>query len=225
MMNYVFAALIVAAAVWGIFSGNTSEVASAILESGGSTVELMLTITGAMTLWSGIMAIAEKSGITSYATRILRPLIRLIMPGLKKGGDAEKYVCMNVVSNILGLGNAATPLGLKAMKAMSDSPNAIQGRATSDMITFAVLNTASIELVPTTILVLRAEHGSADPMSIMPCVWITSALSLAAGLTMCLILKGIMSPEKKSASQKEKSRNGKLHYNSVSGRNRTVRAD
>lgn len=225
MMNYVFAALIVVAAVWGIFSGNTAEVASAILESGGNTVELMLTITGAMALWSGIMAIAEKSELTSYATRILRPLLRIIMPGLEKGGDAEKYVCMNVVSNILGLGNAATPLGLKAMKAMSSSPNSLSGRATSDMITFAVLNTASIELVPTTILVLRAEHGSADPMGIMPCVWITSAVSLAIGLTMCFILRGIMSPDRKSTSQKEKIKHGKLHYNSVGSGNRAVRAD
>lgn len=225
MMNYVFAALIVVAAVWGIFTGSTAEVASAILESGGSTVELMLTITGAMSLWSGIMAIAEKSELTSYATRLLRPLLRLIMPGLEKGGDAEKYVCMNVVSNILGLGNAATPLGLKAMKAMSQSPNAIRGRATSDMITFAVLNTASIELVPTTILVLRAEHGSADPMGIIPCVWITSVISLAVGLIMCFILKGIMSPDRKSTTQKEKNRHGKLHYNSVGRGNRAVRAD
>ncbi|MDD6395914.1 MAG: spore maturation protein A [Firmicutes bacterium] len=225
MMNYVFAALIIIAAVWGILSGNTAEVASAILESGGNTVELMLTITGAMTLWSGIMAIAEKSELTSYATRLLRPLLRLIMPGLDKGSDAEKYVCMNVVSNILGLGNAATPLGLKAMKAMSNSPGTLRGRATSDMITFAVLNTASIELVPTTILVLRAEHGSADPMGIMPCVWITSLISLATGLAMCFIFRGLTSPDRKSASQKEKVRHGKLHYNSVRSINRSVRTD
>lgn len=225
MMNYVFAALIILAALWGIFSGNTEEVASAILESGGNTVQLMLTITGAMALWSGIMAIAEKSEMTSYATRILRPLLRFLMPELAKNSDAEKYVCMNVVSNILGLGNAATPLGLKAMKAMSSAPDAINGRATSDMITFAVLNTASIELVPTTILVMRAETGSLDPMGIMPCVWITSAISLTIGLIMCFILKGLYSPCRNASKTKEEKSRGKLHHNRVSRRNRALRAD
>ncbi len=225
MMNYIFAALILIAAVWGLFSGNTENVASAILESGGNTVELMLTVTGAMTLWSGIMAIAEKSELTSYATRIFRPLLRIIMPGLSQNKNAEKYVCMNIVSNILGLGNAATPLGLKAMKAMSNSPHALRGHATSDMITFAVLNTASIELVPTTILVLRAEHGSIDPMGIMPCVWISSILSLATGLLMCFILKGILSPDRKSITSKENIKHGKLHYNSIGSGNRPVRTN
>lgn len=225
MMNYVFAALIILAALWGIFSGNTEEVASAILESGGSTVQLMLTITGAMALWSGIMAIAEKSELTSYATRILRPLLRFLMPGLAKNSDAEKYVCMNVVSNTLGLGNAATPLGLKAMKAMGSAPNAINGRATSDMITFAVLNTASIELVPTTILVMRAETGSLDPMGIMPCVWITSVISLTIGLIMCFILKGLYSPERNTSKVKEEKSRGKLHHNRVRRGNRALRTD
>lgn len=226
MMNYVFAGLIIIAAIWGICSGNSADVASAILESGGTTMQLMLTLMGAMTLWSGIMAIAEKSEMTKYATKILRPILRIIMPNLEKGSDAEKYVCMNVVSNVLGLGNAATPLGLKAMKAMSKSPNAIHGRATSDMITFAVLNTASIELIPTTIMVLRAEEGSADPMGILPCVWITSVISLAAGLTMCFILKGMFAPEKAlSKGKKEENRHGKLHHNSLRRRNRALRAD
>lgn len=225
MMNYVFAALIILAALWGVFSGNTEEVASAILESGGSTVQLMLTITGAMALWSGIMAIAEKSELTSYATRILRPLLRFLMPSLSKNSDAEKYVCMNVVSNILGLGNAATPLGLKAMKAMSSAPNAINGRATSDMITFAVLNTASIELVPTTILVMRAEAGSIDPMGIMPCVWITSVISLTIGLIMCFILKGLCSPDRNTSKIKEEKSRGKLHHNRLSRGDRALRVD
>lgn len=225
MMNYVFAGLIIIAAIWGICSGNSADVATAILESGGNTVQLMLTLTGAMALWSGIMAIAEKSELTKYATKILRPLLHIIMPKLEKGSDAEKYVCMNVVSNILGLGNAATPLGLKAMKAMNKSPNAIPGRATSDMITFAVLNTASIELIPTTIMVLRAEEGSADPMGILPCVWITSVISLASGLIMCFILKGMFTPEKAAFGRKEKNGHGKLHNNSFRRRDRAIRAD
>lgn len=225
MMNYVFAGLIIIAAIWGIFSGNSAGVASAILESGGSTVQLMLTITGAMALWSGIMAIAEKAELTKYATKFLRPLMRVIMPNLERNSDAEKYVCMNVVSNILGLGNAATPLGLKAMKAMSKSSNTLNGRATSDMITFAVLNTASIELIPTTIMVLRSEAGSVDPMGILQCVWITSAMSLTAGLTMCFILKGMFAPEKIASKRKEENHRGKLYHNSIRRRNSAFRPD
>lgn len=190
MMNYVFAGLILFAAVWGVVTGHSDALASAILTGGSSAVTLILTVGGAMTLWSGIMAIAEKSGLTEYAAKLLRPLLGLLLPGMKKGGEAEKYVCMNVVSNLLGLGNAATPLGLKAMQAMRDEHGVLSGQASPDMMTFVVMNTASLQLLPTTLLTLRAEAGAADPMDIMPCVWVTSAAALTAGLLLCGALRG-----------------------------------
>lgn len=223
MMNYIFAVLVIIAAVWGICSGKSSEVANAVLESGSSTVNLMLTVVGAMSLWNGIMAIAEKSELTQYATKLLRPAIRLIMPGLKRGGEAEKYVCMNVVSNLLGLGNAATPLGLKAMSAMNREHGDLRGRASPEMMTFVVINTAAIQLLPTMLLVIRTESGSSNPMGIMPCVWITSVIALAAGLLMCFILGA----PQKLAQKGEKSRGkyGKLYSDNIGRGNSAVRAN
>lgn len=189
MMNYLFAAMIILAAVWGIFTGRSAEISQSILQSGSSTVQLMLTITGAMSLWNGIMAIAERSELTSHAAVFLGPAVRRLMPDLDKGSEAERFVCMNIISNILGLGNAATPLGLKAMAAMKQKSHG--ETATHDMITFAVINTASIQLVPTTLLIMRSQAGSSDPMCIMPCVWLTSIAALGAGLTTCFILKGV----------------------------------
>ena len=223
MMNYIFAGLVIIAAIWGVCSGNSSEVATAVLESGSGTVNLMLTVVGAMSLWNGIMAIAEKSKLTEYATGLLRPVIRLIMPNLKKGGDAEKYVCMNVVSNLLGLGNAATPLGLKAMSAMSREHGDLRGRASPEMMTFVVINTASLQLLPTMLLTIRSEAGSSDPMGIIPCVWMTSVVALTAGLLMCFIL-GV--PQKLVRKERRtRGKYGKLHRNNLSGGDSAVWVD
>ena len=191
MMNYIFGGLIIIAAVWGIVTGNSAEVATAVLESGGSTVKLLLTVAGAMAVWNGIMSIAEQSELTVHATKLLRPAVRRVMPHLQKGGEAEKYVCMNIVSNLLGLGNAATPLGLKAMQAMRREHGELHGQATSDMMTFVVLNTASLQLLPTTLSVIRTEAGSAAPMEILPCIWLTSLAALTAGLLMCAVLRSM----------------------------------
>lgn len=189
MMNDIFAFLIISAAVWAMLSGSQAEVAGAILQSGKSTVELMLTVTGTMALWSGILSIAEKSGLTDAAARALRPLLRLVMPGLKKGGDAEKFVCVNVVANMLGLGNAATPPGIRAMKAMRDESLPADGAPSREMVTFAVINTASVQLIPTTVMSLRGAAGSEDPAGILLSVWITSLTALTAGLLMCSVLQ------------------------------------
>jgi Uncharacterized membrane protein, required for spore maturation in B.subtilis. len=190
MMNKIFAVLVISAAVWAMASGSQADVAGAILQSGKNTVELMLTVTGTMALWSGILAIAEKSGLTDAAARALRPLLRLIMPGLKKGGDAEKFVCVNVVANILGLGNAATPPGIRAMKAMRSESQLPDGSPSREMVTFAVINTASIQLIPTTVMSLRGAAGSEDPAGILLSVWMTSLSALMAGLLMCAVFAG-----------------------------------
>lgn len=189
LMNYIFAAMLLIASIWGIASGNGGNVSSALLQSGLNTVELMMTVTGGMVLWSGIMAIAEKSGLTDILAGTVRPLLRIFMPGLQKGSHAEKYVCMNVVANILGLGNAATPPGIKAMHAMAERNRLPDGRPDNDMVTFALINTASVQLIPATVMTLRTAAGSADPAGIMPCVWISSLCALTAGLLMCKALQ------------------------------------
>ena len=184
MMNYIFAAMITVAFLWGIVSGHGEDVSNAMLKSGLDTVELMMTVTGGMVLWSGIMAIAEKSGMTDILTTMIRPMLRLIMPGVKKGSDAEKYICMNISANILGLGNAATPPGLKAMRAMAVQNTDKNGNPSNEIVTFAVLNTASVQLLPATVMTLRSAAGSSDPGQILICVWIASLCALTAGLLM-----------------------------------------
>lgn len=186
MMNYVFAGMILVAAAYGVFSGNGSETAAAMLQSGIVTARLMITVAGSMTMWCGVMAIAEKAGVTGFISRLLRPLLRHLMPDLAENAEAEKFVCMNVAANLMGLGNAATPPGLKAMRAMARAEGN-SARATRDMVTFAVMNTASIQLIPTTVMTLRSAAGSADPAGIIRCVWITSAAALAVGLIICRI--------------------------------------
>ena len=182
MMNYIFAALLTVAAIWGVASGNAEDVSDAVLQSGISAVELMKTVAGGMVLWSGVMAIADRSGLTDVVARVIRPVLRLIMPGLQRGSEAEKYVCMNISANVLGLGNAATPPGIRAVKAMAEHNGGIDGRPCSEMVTFVLLNTASVQLIPATVMTLRSAAGSSDPGGIIPCVWITSVCALAAGL-------------------------------------------
>ena len=206
MMNHIFAWLIIVSAVWGICQGRSGEVSSAILTSGGETVQLLITLTGAMAVWSGLMAIAEASGLTARIASLLRPVTRRLMPGLREGGEAEQYICLNIAANLLGLGNAATPPGLRAMNAIRRETCPRGTSASADMITFVVLNTASLQLIPTTLLVLRTDAGAAHPTEILPCVWLSSLAALTAGLTMSFILRSIGGNAPKRLSQQPPSR-------------------
>lgn len=188
MMNRLFAVLVLVAVAWSLCTGRSAETAEAVLRSGSGAVELLLTVTGAMTVWSGVMAVAEASGLTRAATWLLRPVVRLLLPGLAKDGHAEQFVCMNIAANLLGLGNAATPLGLKAMRAMREEQRLQRGGASREMMTFVVLNTASLQLLPTTLMVLRSEAGSAAPMEILPCIWLSSLGALTVGMLLCMLL-------------------------------------
>ena len=209
MMNAVFAGLILTAVVWGVAAGRTDALAAALLGSGRNAVELMLTVTGGMALWSGLLEVGSRAGLTEGVSRLLRPLLRRLLPGMRPGGEAEKYVCLNIVSNLLGLGNAATPLGLRAMRALGEERRLRPGEASREMMTFAVINTASVQLLPTTLLTLRAEAGAAAPGDILPCVWATSACALAAGMIVCRCAgrgkwKGESGKKARSADQRAK---------------------
>ena len=133
------------------------------------------------------MRVAEKSGVTDVLARLFRPLLKHIFKGLDTSGKAFHAICMNITANLLGLGNAATPLGLEAMKRLEEEEgeNEITSR---NMVLFVVLNTASITLIPTTAASLRLKHGSEAPMEILPCVLITSACALLVGLVTAAIL-------------------------------------
>lgn len=189
MMNKIFAAMIILSVICSIFTGRAAEVSDAAINSCVEAVELFLYLIGGMCMWGGLMKIAEKSKLTDKIAVAFRPLARLLFKDIDLNGKAFHAICLNVTANMLGLGNAATPLGIEAMKALEKEDNAC-GTASRNMVVFTVLNTASITLIPTTAASLRSKHGSEAPMDILPCVLITSASALAIGLVTAVILDG-----------------------------------
>lgn len=172
-----------AAIVCGIVTGRIAEVSAAVLESASGAVTLALTLCGAMALWSGLMKVAEEAGAMKAMSALLSPVVGSLFRGLEKGGRAAQLICMNLSANILGLGNATTPLGISAMEAIQQEEGGSPGDPASDnMIMLTVLNTASLQIIPATAAALMTAHGAARPMEILPCVWIVSAYSLAAAV-------------------------------------------
>lgn len=187
MMNKVFGAIIIISVLCSILTNNTSLVTNALLEQGSQAIELCLYLTGGMCVWGGLMRVAEKSGITKAFSRIIAPLGKLIFKNMDTNSKAFSTISMNIAANLFGLGNAATPLGLKAMQELEKENNG-SDTASDNMIIFTVLNTASITLIPTTAAALRLKYGSESPMDILPCVLITSATALSVSLVSAKIL-------------------------------------
>lgn len=193
MMKWIFTIMIAVSVLFGCLNGRINEVSNAALEGGSTAVTLVLSLTGALCLWSGVMKVAEEAKITDWIAQLLSPITRRIFPGLAKGSAALRAISMNITANLLGLGNAATPFGLEAMRCLQK--NSPDGKtATDHMITFVVLNTASVQLIPTTVSVLRLNHGAAAPLDILPAVLLTSAVSLATALVTARLLSKIRLP-------------------------------
>lgn len=185
-MKIILAVIPALAVICGLVTGNLPAVSSSVLESAGSAVTLAITLCGIMCLWSGLMKVAEESGAVKFLSALLSPALSLLFRGLEKGGRAMQLISMNLSANILGLGNATTPLGIRAMEAIQEEESGLHevpGDSASDnMILLTVLNTASLQIIPATAAALRAAQGAARPMEILPCVWIVSAYSLAAAV-------------------------------------------
>ena len=178
-MKAILVILPLASIVFGILNGRTSEVSAAVLDKAGEAVTLAISLCGIMCFWCGLMRVAEKAGLTQKAAKLLAPVVGLLFKGLKKGGRAASLITMNLAANLLGLGNATTPLGISAMQAIAEETGC-GDEADDNMIMLAVLNTASLQLIPATAAGLRAANGAQSPLDILPCVWITSAYSLCA---------------------------------------------
>ena len=146
-------------------------------------VKLLITLFGVMVFWSGIMKVAEKSGLTRLLVKLLSPMLKKLFPDLDKESVAFQSICMNISANLMGVGNAATPFGLKAMKEMQRK-NLRKDTATDSMVVFVVMNTASMQLIPATLGYLRQSYGSTAPFSIIPCVIFSSAVALAVALVL-----------------------------------------
>lgn len=189
MMKYVFSVLVIISLIAAVITGKGSELTESILNSPVDAVELCIYLCGGMCFWGGLMRIAERSGLTSLISAAFSPLLSKLFSKLDKNGHAFHAICMNITANLLGLGNAATPLGIEAVKAMKEEEKGSDS-ATPSMVIFTVLNTASLTLIPSTALSLRIKYGSSAPMEIIPAVWMTSLAALGVSLTAAVLLNG-----------------------------------
>lgn len=187
MLNIIWPIFIIISFVYAIFSGNIDSINNGIFDSCKSAVELSISFLGTMCLWSGIMEIAQRTSLISKLTHALSPIIRFLFPDLKKEEKAKEEISMNMIANILGLGNAATPLGLKAMKTLQEK-NPKKDTVSNSMAMFIILNTASLQLIPTTTIAIRNSLGSSEPTKIIIPVWIATVCAAVAGVIACKIL-------------------------------------
>jgi len=181
MLNLVWPIFIIISIIFSFFSGRVQQLNNSIFESTKMAVDLCITLLGTMCLWNGIMQIASKTSVMEKITNFLRPIMKLLFPKMKKDSNIYKEISMNMVANILGLGNAATPLGIKAMKSMQEE-NRDKKVLTDEMAIFIVLNTASIQIIPTTVIAIRNSLDSQNPTAIIVPVWIATICAAIAGI-------------------------------------------
>ena len=180
MLNYLWAAMLLLGMVYGIPAGRLPELTSAALEAAGEAVTLCITMAGIMALWVGLMEIAEKSGVVRRASRAIGPFMNFMFPRLPKEHPARESITTNVIANIFGLGWAATPAGLSAMKELRKL-EADTGQATDAMCDFLILNISSLQLIPVSIIAYRSQYGSVAPAAIIgPAILATCASTGAA---------------------------------------------
>ena len=182
MLNILWPIFIIISFAYAIFSGNVDKLNESIFSSTSESVNLCISLLGTICLWNGIMQIANKTSIIDRLTNLLKPAMNFLFPELKQEKEILKEISFNVIANILGLGNAATPLGLKAMKSMQKK-NPKKDTLTNSMITFIVLNTASLQIIPTTVIAIRSSMNSKNPTSIVFPVWIATICAAIAGIT------------------------------------------
>ena len=186
-VNYIWCGMIIISIIVSIFNGTVSETINAAFEGAKSAIFTVLSFAGVMCFWTGIMKIAEKSGLSQKIEKLLRPIINFLFPN--SGDEAKKYIAMNMSANLLGMGNAATPMGIKAMSCL-DRENSNPLYASDNMCMLVVLNTTSIQLIPTTIIALRVAANSADPFSIILPIWISSLTAVLSAISLAKLYFG-----------------------------------
>ena len=181
MLNIIWPLFIVISFIYAFFSGNIEQVSNGIFVSLTDVVNLSLTFLGTMCLWNGIMEIAKKTTLIKKLTSFLKPLIKFLFPELTKNEKAKEEISMNIIANVLGLGNAATPLGLKAMKTMQKE-NKDKTTLSNSMAMFILINTASIQLIPTNVIAIRNSLNSTAPTQIIFPVWIATIVAAISSI-------------------------------------------
>lgn len=186
MMNSVFPILLIFSFISAIATGRMGELSSAVIDGAESAVQLILRLVSMLCLWGGIMEIGDKAGLTAVFSKLMYPVVSLIFPRLRKEKYVLEAISMNITANVLGLGNAATPLGLEAMRRLQ-SVNSNTLYASDEMVVFVVMNTAAMHIIPTTVATMRGQYGSTDPMEIMPAAFLTSFCALAIAIAVAKI--------------------------------------
>lgn len=186
-MNVVITVLCIFSLFFGVLFKNGAELSNAAVSASADAVYLILKLCGGICFWSGMLKLCQKNGICELINKVLTPALNLLFPKLNKNSKALKLISMNITANLLGLGNAATPIGISAIKELNAlNPN--KNAPTNEMITFIVINCSSIQLLPTTLATLRSAYGSKNPMEILPCVLIVSSISLFVGISLSKII-------------------------------------
>lgn len=201
MLNYIWAFMILIGVVYGAFTGKMAEVTNAALDSAGDAVSLCITMIGVMALWVGLMEIAQKSGLIAKLTRGIQPFISFLFPRIPKGHPAREYIATNLIANVLGLGWACTPAGLKAMEELakleeergnpeylseSKGTSGKTGRvASNEMCTFLILNISSLQLIPVNMIAYRQQYGSVNPAGIIAPAIVATFISTLTAVVYC----------------------------------------
>ena len=183
MINIIWGVFILLGIIYYLISGDISSINSEILNSGKVSLDMILEMFPVMAVWLGIMNIAKESGLLKIFSSKISPILSKLFPDIPKGHESLSYIASNIVVNIFGLGSAATPFGLKAMKSLQEI-NPKKDTASRSMITFLVLNTSGVTLVPTMIISLRMMHGSNNPTEIVITCILATICSTVAGLLM-----------------------------------------
>lgn len=198
MLNYIWVGMILIGIIYGIFSGSTQTLTSAVLEGAGEGISLCITMAGVVAFWMGLMEIAKESGLIEKLTKKIEPVLRFCFPKIPKGHPAMEYIAANVIANILGLGWACTTVGLKAIEALADLEAERGNRvyqeadggirvASKEMCTFLILNISSLQLLPVNIIAYRNQYGSTDPARIIGPALLATLVSTLAAVIFCKI--------------------------------------
>ena len=196
MLNYLWGGMIIGGIIFGVFSGKMPDITNGALDSAKEAVDLCVMMIGIMSMWVVIMEIATKSGLIDTVSKKIRPLIHLLFPDVPRGHLAEKYITTNMIANFLGLGWAATPAGIMAMKQLQEiNPNRDKKVASCDMCTFLIVNISSLQLIPINVIAYRSQYGSVNPAGIIGAGIAATTVSTVAGIIFAMVMA------KKSAPQ------------------------
>lgn len=190
MLNTIWAVMILIAVLYGAFTGRMSDVTNAALDSAGEAISLCITMAGVVALWMGLMEIATRAGLVAKLTRGIAPFLKFMFPRLPKDHPASQYIATNIIANVLGLGWACTPAGLKAMEALAQleaERGNLDQRASNEMCTFLIINISSLQLIPVNMIAYRNQYGSSNPTAIIAPAIAATLVSTLIAILYCKI--------------------------------------